>query len=202
MSSSLEIRPIEPSDKQALAKAFSRLSPESRYRRFFSPRSALSESELRYLTEVDHHDHEALVAVEPKSGDGIGVARYVRSEDDPAVAELGVAVIDDWHGQGVGGLLLARLAAVARKRGVERFSALILHENRPMLQLFDELGDVQAKGSEDGAVRLEVELPERGVGASLRGLLRHAARGDLVARPVRLARRLGAAGRAGKGRRG
>lgn len=188
MSSTLEIRPIEPSDKEALAAAFERLSPESRYRRFFAPRGSLSRRELAYLTEVDHVDHEALVAIDPRSGDGIGVARYVRLED-PAVAELGVAVIDDWQGQGIGSLLLQRLSEAARGNGVERFSALILEENKPMLSLLGELGQVERKGREDGAVRLEVELPERGLGSSLRGLLRAAAREELVARPLRLARR-------------
>ena len=187
----LEIRPIEPADKPALAAAFGRLSPESRYRRFLSPNATLSGAQLRYLTEVDHSDHEALVAVEPGSGEGIGVARYVRLEDRPEVAELGVAVVDDRQGQGVGSLLLQRLAAAARANGIERFSALILEENEPMLSLIRELGDVTTTGREAGAVNVEVELPEQGVGAALRGLLRAAASGELVPRPLRIARRLG-----------
>jgi GNAT superfamily N-acetyltransferase len=188
---SILVRPIEPDDKDALAAAFGRLSPESRYRRFLSPTSSLSDAELRYLTEVDHVDHEALVAVEPGGREGIGVARYVRLEEAPDVAELGVAVIDDWQGQGIGSLLLQRLAVVARKNGIERFSALILEENQPMLSLIHDLGAVTVGGHESGAVRLEVDLPEQGLGAALRGLLRATARGELVARPLRLARRLG-----------
>jgi GNAT superfamily N-acetyltransferase len=188
---SILVRPIEPDDKDALAAAFERLSPESRYRRFLSPAATLSQAELRYLTEVDHVDHEALVAVEPGSGDGIGVARYVRLEDRPEVAELGVAVMDDRQGQGIGSLLLQRLAVAARRNGVERFSALILEENQPMLSLIHDLGAVTVSGHEGGAVRLEVDLPEQGLGSALRGLLRATARGELVARPLRLARRLG-----------
>ena len=112
---SIEIRPIEASDRAVLAAGLARMSPESRYRRFLSPTANLTENELRYLTEVDHHDHEALVAVEPGTAEGIGVARYVRLEDRPEVAELAVAVVDDKQGQGVGSLLLQRLAAVARE---------------------------------------------------------------------------------------
>jgi GNAT superfamily N-acetyltransferase len=189
---SILIRPIEPSDKPVLAAGFGRLSPESRYRRFLSPTATLSEAELGYLTDVDHSDHEALVALEPGSSEGIGVARYVRLEERPDVAELGVAVVDEWQGQGVGSLLLQRLAATARQNGIERFSALILEENRPMLGLIRELGDVTVGEREAGTVRVEVELPEQGLGTTLRGLLRAAARGELVARPLRLARRLGA----------
>jgi GNAT superfamily N-acetyltransferase len=110
--SSILIRPIEPSDRAALTAGLARMSPESRYRRFLSPTANLTENELRYLTEVDHHDHEALVAVEPGQTEGIGVARYVRLQDRPEVAELAVAVVDDKQGQGVGSLLLQRLAAV------------------------------------------------------------------------------------------
>jgi GNAT superfamily N-acetyltransferase len=188
--SSILIRPIEPSDKEALAAGFARLSPESRYRRFMSPTADLSEARLRYLTEVDHVDHEALVALEPGSDEGIGVARYVRLED-PEVAELAVAVLDEWQGNGVGSLLLQRLAAAARENGIERFSAMILEENRPMLSLIQELGAVSVGKHESGAVAVEVQLPEQGLGGTLRGLLRAAARGDLVARPLRMARRLG-----------
>jgi GNAT superfamily N-acetyltransferase len=131
------------------------------------------------------------VAVEPGSPDGIGVARYVRLEDRPEVAELGVAVVDDMQGQGVGSLLLQRLAVAARENGIERFSALILEENRPMLSLIRELGDVTVTEREAGAVNVEVELPEQGLGSALRGLLRATARGELVARPLRVAKRLG-----------
>jgi L-amino acid N-acyltransferase YncA len=190
--SSIEVRPIEPADKPELAAAFSRLSPESRYRRFLSPNASLAEADLRYLTEVDHVDHEALVAVDPGGGQGIGVARYVRLADRPETAELGVVVSDDRQGEGVGSLLLQRLAARARENGIHRFSALILEENQAMLSLIRELGDVQVGERDSGAVQVEVKLPDEGLGAALRGMLRAAARGELVARPMRLARRLGA----------
>ncbi len=137
-------------------------------------------------------DHEALVAIDPRGGQGIGVARYVRLEDRPETAELGVVVSDDRQGEGVGSLLMQRLAARARDNGIERFSALILEENRAMLSLIGELGDVQVGERDSGAVNVEVQLPDEGLGAALRGMLRAAARGDLVARPMRLARRLGA----------
>src|SRR5947199_3263274 len=88
----VEIRPIEPDDKDALARGFDRLSELSRYRRFLSPRGPLTQAELRYFTEGDHHDHEALVAVDPDTGEDVGVARVVRSTEDPNVADLAVAV--------------------------------------------------------------------------------------------------------------
>ena len=69
------VRPIGPDDKGRLLDAFERSSPESRYRRFFSPTPILSAAQLGYLTEIDHHGHEALRAVDPRTEQGLGVAR-------------------------------------------------------------------------------------------------------------------------------
>ncbi|HNC06887.1 MAG TPA: hypothetical protein PLS38_11375, partial [Solirubrobacterales bacterium] len=73
------IRPIRPTDKHLLADGFAALSPESKFQRFFAPVVRLSESDLVYLTEIDHHHHEALVAIDPDEGDLIGVTRYIRT---------------------------------------------------------------------------------------------------------------------------
>jgi RimJ/RimL family protein N-acetyltransferase len=184
------IRPIRPEDREELAAGMERLSPESRYRRFFTPTSGLTASELSYLTEVDHHDHEALVALEPATEHGIGVARFVRSPQDAELAEVAVAVADSWQNRGVATALLARLAERAREEGVRRFSAEILADNRPMLELIEELGDVTARRLDQGSVEVEVELPPEGLGATLRATLRAAAR-ELGAQfaPMRRARR-------------
>jgi RimJ/RimL family protein N-acetyltransferase len=171
------IRPIEPDDREELADGIRRLSPESRYRRFLSGMAGLSEKQLEYLTNVDHHDHEALVAIEPDTERGIGVARFVRSEEDREVAEFAVAVADDWHSRGVGTALLLRLTERARDEGIRRFSGSILEENRPMLNLAHELGEVRVRDRAAGAVEIEVELPDEGIGAALREALRAAARG-------------------------
>jgi RimJ/RimL family protein N-acetyltransferase len=175
----IEIRPIRPDDRQSLADGLRRMSPDSRYRRFFSPIDHLTESQLTYFTNVDHHDHEALVAVDRGTERGIGVARFIRSEGDPEVAEFAVAVADDWHSRGVGTALLHRLTERAREEGIGRFSATILEENRPMLDLVDELGDVRVQDRAAGAVEIEVDLPEEGIGTALRETLRAAARGVL-----------------------
>ena len=74
------IRPIEPGDKHALLRGFERLSPESRYKRFLTPMETLNASQLAYLTEVDHRDHEAMVAIDLATGQLVAVGRYVRLE--------------------------------------------------------------------------------------------------------------------------
>ena len=175
--SRVEIRPIEPDDRAALAEGFERLSPESRYRRFFGPMPHLSESFLDYLTRVDHHDHEALVAVDPQTGDGVGVARYVRT--DPAVAEPAVVVADDWQGRGVATCLLDALADRAREEGIERFEAPVLATNDDAIAVLERLGSARIR-PEGREVRLTVDLPrERGIGLPWRALLKQVAVGTV-----------------------
>jgi GNAT superfamily N-acetyltransferase len=175
----VEIRPIEPEDKDALARGFDRLSERSRYRRFLSPRGPLTQAELRYFTELDHHDHEALVAVDPDTGEGVGVARFVRSSAEPNIAELAVAVADDWQGHGIGSLLAGELAKRAREEGITCFTALALAGNDAMLGLLQELGQVRAGETRLGTVELAVDLPDEGV-SRVRRLLRAVARGDIT----------------------
>ena len=154
----LLIRPIRAEDKRALKRGFARLSERSRYRRFLAPHWQLMPDELRYLTEVDHRDHEALVAIDPRINEGVGVARYVRSEQHPDTAELAVAVVDAWQRHGVGGRLAAALATRAREEGIGYFSCLLLSDNELMRSLADDLGDVRVVGDEAGTLELIIEL--------------------------------------------
>lgn len=181
----LEIRPIEPDDKDELQRGFERLSERSRYRRFLSPRGPLTDAELRYFTEVDHYDHEALVAVRRDTGEGVGVARFVRSDTDHSAAEFAIAVVDDWQRRGVGSRLMTALAERAREEQITSFTALALADNEAMLNLLRDLGQVRSEVSGLGTVELAVELPATGV-ERLRRLLRAVARGEITVLPRRL----------------
>ena len=74
------LRPIAPEDAPLIAASFERLSKESRYRRLFTHKDALDPDELAYLVDVDHQNHEAIIAVDPSNSEALGVARYIRSE--------------------------------------------------------------------------------------------------------------------------
>jgi hypothetical protein len=100
---------VRPVDAQLLADGFTRLSARSRRLRFLTPKQALSPAELRYSTDVDHHDYEALGALDHPGGRGVGIARYIRDADDPQAAEIAVTIIDDWQGRGLGTELVAQL---------------------------------------------------------------------------------------------
>lgn len=182
------IRPIEPGDWNTLRTAFEHLSEHSRYQRFLTPMPRLSNAMVDYLTEVDHHGHEALIALDAASGDGVGVARYVR-EPGTECAEAAVTVADEWQGRGLGTVLLEMLGDRGRKEGVTRFTALLLAENREMLDLLESLGPVRVVDTHTGTLEVAADLPEKGVGPELKQGLRMAARES-----VRLVHPLGARG--------
>jgi GNAT superfamily N-acetyltransferase len=180
--STVTVRQIRPDDKTVLSAGFERLSAESRYRRFLTATPKLDKSALAYLTEVNHHDHEALLALDAH-GNGVGVARYVRSDASDA-AEAAVTVIDDWQGRGVGTALLELLADRAREEGVRRFTALMLAQNTDMLDLLRGLAPVRVIDREQGTIEVEATLPKRGMGSQLRQLLRRLATGEIEAHPT------------------
>lgn len=152
------VRPIRPADERLLGEAFERLSPESRYRRFLSPIRELPPGTLHHLTAIDHHDHEALVAIAPGSGAIVGVCRFIRSAADPEAAELAVTVDDAWQGAGVGTVLVALLIDRARAEGVLRFVGEMLWANTQMHELLRELGSPEFHGSV-GVDEFSLRLP-------------------------------------------
>jgi hypothetical protein len=81
------IRQVQSTDAPLLADGFARLSPQSRQMRFLTRKKELSRAELRYFTDVDHHGHEALGALNHADGRGVGIARYIRHAEDPQAAE-------------------------------------------------------------------------------------------------------------------
>jgi GNAT superfamily N-acetyltransferase len=135
------IRPIRADDKRFLEDGLRQLSAESVHRRFLSPKRSFSRAELRYLTEVDGRDHVALVAEYPGEPVRrlIAVGRFVRWSDDPEAAEVAVVVMDDWQRRGVGSLFAQRLAAMAQRRGISRFTATMASDNVPAHKLMERL---------------------------------------------------------------
>ena len=154
----VRIRPIRTTDDALLRDGFARLSPESRRLRFFISKKGLSPKELAYFTDVDHHDHEALVAVTRFGGHGVGVARYIRSKVDPTTADLAVTVVDDWQAQGLGTALVTRLAKRARTEGIVSFTAMILNENSGARRLMPKAGSVRFLEGDRDTLTYEITL--------------------------------------------
>jgi RimJ/RimL family protein N-acetyltransferase len=138
----VRLRPVIPEDKQRLVEGLERLSQESRYRRFMTAVARIPPRQLAYFTEIDYVDHHAIgaLALDEPGEPGIGVARCVRLAEAPHCAEVAVVIVDDYHGRGLGTLLLRAVAAVALEHGIREFQAEILGDNRAARALVTRLG--------------------------------------------------------------
>ena len=158
----VEIRQIRPDDRGRLRASHARLSPETRYRRFLSSKPTLTESDARYLAEIDGRDHFALVAVTPiddQAGQIIAVARFVRLADEPDAAEFAIVVGDDYQRLGLATGLLQRLAAAAVERGITHFRGTALAENVAIQRLLARIvdGEVRVR-AHDQVIEMEADL--------------------------------------------
>jgi RimJ/RimL family protein N-acetyltransferase len=153
----LVVRPLERRDREALEQAIARLSETSRYLRFASPKPRLTKAELDHLVGVDHHDHEALLAYDPVTGEGVAVARYVGLRGEPGVAEIAVTVADAWQGRGVGSALTQLLMDRARAEGIHTLHAVALGENVRSARMLRR-GGFRPVGAGGGLVEYELAL--------------------------------------------
>jgi len=158
LEQAVQLRAIRPSDAGELIAIFDGLSNQSRWLRFLAAKPRLLPRELRYFTEVDHHDHEAIIALGRRDGRGLGVARYVRLLDDPACADVAVAVVDAWHGRGLGRALLSQLVERARDEGVHRFAATVSAQNTAMTGLLQGASLARPPVREFGTIEYEIDI--------------------------------------------
>ena len=142
--SAVLIRPIQATDKPLVAGIFAGLSDTSRWMRFLAAKAALSPAELRFLPDIDHHDH------------GLGFARYIRHAGDPQAAEIAIAVVDTWHRRGLG----TQLSGRARRAGIDRFTALASADNAAVAALLSTMG-AKPVCQEAGTVEYQITLTQR-----------------------------------------
>jgi acetyltransferase len=151
----LLLRPVRSGDRKLIAAAYDQLSDTTRYRRFLSHAAHLSARDLAYFTRVDHHCHEAMLAIDPRTGRLVGVVRYVRIPGTRD-AELSALVVDDWQRRGVARLLLRGLTARARAEGIERYLAIVDESNLPVIGVLERAGG--ARSHVDGALVFTLAL--------------------------------------------
>ncbi|WP_320779979.1 GNAT family N-acetyltransferase [Streptomyces sp. CRN 30] len=157
------VRPITVDDAERLVSFYEQVSDESKYYRFFAPYPRLSAKDVHRFTHHDFVDRVGLAAT--VGGEFIATVRYDRVDADglpssaPAdEAEVAFLVQDAHQGRGVASALLEHIGAVARERGVRRFSAEVLPANTKMIKVFTDAGYQQKRSFEDGVVRLEFGL--------------------------------------------
>jgi RimJ/RimL family protein N-acetyltransferase len=151
----LTLRPIGPHDVGRLVAFHERLSADTTYLRFFGVHPHLSDAEVHRFTHVDHHDREAIVAVQ--DDEIVGVARFDQLGDGRA--EAAFVVRDDWQNHGVGHLLITHLAQRAQEEGVGRLVAETMTSNTRMLAVFRRAGLVERASFRDGVIWVELDLP-------------------------------------------
>jgi acyl-CoA synthetase (NDP forming)/RimJ/RimL family protein N-acetyltransferase len=152
------LRPIGAADQDLLVEFYEQVSAESKYLRFFAPMPRLSERDVLRFTNVDYVDRVAFVLT--VANKMIAVGRWDRippAEDDPdpvVSAEVAFLVQDAHQGRGIAQVLLEHLAQAGRERGIDRFVAEVLPENRRMIHIFRDAGYRVEGGYEDGVMRL------------------------------------------------
>ena len=152
----VEVRQLERKDRPGLAAAAARLSNETMYLRFASPKTRMTERDLDLLTDIDHHGREALIAVDPGTRRGVAVARYIQLAHEPGVADVAVTVDDAWQGRGLGSALLASLIQRAAAEGLLALTGTALAENARSLAMLRRAGF--RPRSSTGSLK-EFELP-------------------------------------------
>jgi GNAT superfamily N-acetyltransferase len=156
--SDIEIRPLTHSDRAAVAFALRHLGERSLYQRYLVSYGPPIRREVARLLSVDHWHHEVLLAFHAHPRIPIGVGEYVRA-DTFDVAEIAIAIGDDWQHQGVGRALMRELRLRALAAGIRRFSATTLYENHAALALIRELGGPGVHAVHAGGGTTELSAP-------------------------------------------
>lgn len=158
----VHLRPIVPTDADALVRFHGSLSERTRYLRYFGPYPRIPERDLQRFSTVDHRSRVGLICL---LGDEIiAVGRYEGlpgpdgDESAPTSAEVAFVARDSHQGRGLGSILLEHLAAAARENGLRRFEAEVLAENRAMVRVFREAGYQVSRQFSDGVLHLEFDI--------------------------------------------
>lgn len=165
----LRVRPIRPADERRLIEFYDHLSRHTAYQRFFTVMKRLPPDWAHLLANVDYQRRLALVAERgpAEQPELIAVARY-EPTDRADTAEVAFTVRDDWQGKGIGTRLLRELLEAAEARGIHRFRAWVLADNKRMLDLLLRFTDVQQRELDSGVVEL-VFTPRRGRAGRVHG---------------------------------
>jgi RimJ/RimL family protein N-acetyltransferase len=154
----VNVRALRPDDRDDMLAAVGRTGSQSLQRRFFVPKRRVAEQEIAFFVNIDFAGHVALIAQTDEDGKDVivGGGRYVVTE--PGKAEIAFMVVDDYHGQGVGTLLMRHLAIVARKAGLKELVAEVLPENIAMRKVFGKFGFQPRRGNDPQVVHLVLSL--------------------------------------------
>ncbi|PKL50229.1 MAG: 4-hydroxybutyrate CoA-transferase [Planctomycetes bacterium HGW-Planctomycetes-1] len=134
-------RPIKPTDDPALSEMLYSLSSSSVQMRYMTHTVNFPHKDVQQLTNIDYRQDVSIVGIVPGAAGEqiIAIAQYYLDPKSQA-AEVAFLVQDEWQKKGMGTLLLAYLTQIAKQRGVKKFYAKVLANNKPMLTIFNNSG--------------------------------------------------------------
>ncbi|HAM41357.1 MAG TPA: GNAT family N-acetyltransferase [Candidatus Omnitrophica bacterium] len=152
------VRLAQPEDQPMLSAFFSRLSPESRARRFASATPPSENLILDLCNPSDRDRCLTLLVLRTVQGQPhvIATGSYLMAPQGPA--ELSLTVEDAFQGKGIGTLLFERLALLAVRHGLRRLWAMTDAENLPMIDILRHSGFVLHERRDDGHVEVDFSV--------------------------------------------
>ncbi len=148
------LRPVRPEDEPAFHLGFTKLTPEEIQLRFFTPLKTLSHVMAARFTQIDYDREMALVLAEdgPAGEAAIGGVARLGADPDNERAEYAIIVGNELTGQGLGRLMMERLIAYAKARGIGELYGEVLRRNVPMLSLCKKLGFTEKVAPDDPTI--------------------------------------------------
>jgi acyl-CoA hydrolase len=156
----VKFRPIKPTDEDMLRRQFYTLSGNSRYLRYFTAIRLMPHKNIQKYVNIDYEKTLCIVGIVNKGGGEhiIAEGRYSYNEDDKT-HEMGIVVSEDFQGMGIASFLVNYLLKIAAERGIKKLSALVLHENKAMIRVFERADVLPMKHGADGIIEFIFELP-------------------------------------------
>ncbi len=145
------IRPIRPEDQGKLKSFFGKVSDEDLRLRFFAPVKEFSHTFLARLVQLDYARAMAFTAIEPETGDILGVVR-LHANPDHTEGEYAVMVQSGLKGIGLGWVLMKLIIRYAKVDGIETVKGEVLRENTTMLDMCRSLGFRVKRSPDDDAL--------------------------------------------------
>jgi RimJ/RimL family protein N-acetyltransferase len=162
----MRLRLTRAGDRAGIVEAFDKLSTETRVQRWFYPKMKLTDDELAALISPTGDHHGAITAIELGRDSAevapIGMARFVRSKDDPEAAEIAITIVDAWQGLGIGRILLHRLLAMVSERHIPFVEGRLQADNRAMRHLLEPYVPQGGFRREDSILQFRFPVPAPG----------------------------------------
>ena len=159
----VRIRHITPRDAALLVDLNRKLSPRTKWLRFFStvgiPEERLLDEAAR-LSDLDPAISAALIGTIAQDGQeqAVAVARMIREQPLGDTAEVAIVVRDDFQREGIGRVIFDLLVQTALVQDIKRLYAITLPENFGMQRLARGVGLPVTVRTQEGEMRITIHL--------------------------------------------